>query len=607
MGRVLSITKVEVHEPPKPKDSQPFRGFEKPNPVVINLSSVGGERRHGDLRHPRNPRRGPCQSPVLGPQEQVRSTLQNRPRSHFSGRTVRIRVPSPKPSSRVFHKTQGSRLRRLGQGEISLSRPGRAYRASYVFVFGHPPRADVGNPVDRMEERAHLCECSSCRNISYSLSARSMEAFLSKQLLRTEGFFQDSSTRPGTFEGSFRLWLEWSHSSLCYKGHLVGIGSIQIHHCKGNVGNDILRSLHEIHPGWQACGFPYGQRGRFFLCKRNGFASLTSKDGPGQAVSVFVHEVCHYLQGPSYSRFIKCPCGRRVKGQTQCHRQLPGPRNFIILFRSGRLTFKCNDRLMCYQGKYEVQPICLSRHRQQPKVCGMGCQVNGLSSFPASLSFPPSSYVRTVSSQNLEDFRDGSISSPLLKWPCFGSINFRSKVKAATSRFLFPSPEDRREDGRKKEVLRLLDVGILDIPIPSSPEQPALVSLSPPNTPIASSLVSGSSSPAQLSHAAVAIAKSSKSLASVRRFRFKKLGFSRGTRKVLKRQYSSRTINQYNGAWLRFSAFVSKKKLPKAKVKESTVLNYLSSRLKDPAKPEKGKVAPLMLRTVVWPPKPVVG
>ena len=43
LGRVLSITKVEVHEPPKPKDSQPFRGFEKPNPVVINLSSVGGE------------------------------------------------------------------------------------------------------------------------------------------------------------------------------------------------------------------------------------------------------------------------------------------------------------------------------------------------------------------------------------------------------------------------------------------------------------------------------------------------------------------------------------------------------------------------------------
>ena len=142
----------------------------------------------------------------------------------------------------------------------------------------------------------------------------------------------------------------------------------------------------------------------------------------------------------------------------------------------------------------------------------------------------------------------------------------------------------------------MLDVGILDIPIPSSPEQPALVSLSPPNTPIVSSLVSGSSSPAQLSHAAVAIAKSSKSLASVRRFRFKKLGFSRGTRKVLKNQYSSRTINQYNGAWLSFSAFVSKKKLPKAKVKESTVLNYLSSRLKDPAKPEKGKVAPSMLR-----------
>ena len=45
---------------------------------------------------------------------------------------------------------------------------------------------------------------------------------------------------------------------------------------------------------------------------------------------------------------------------------------------------------------------------------------------------------------------------------------------------------------------------------------------------------------------------------------------------------------------------MSKKKLPKAKVKESTVLNYLSSRLKDPAKPEKGKVAPLTLRTELY-------
>ena len=102
-----------------------------------------------------------------------------------------------------------------------------------------------------------------------------------------------------------------------------------------------------------------------------------------------MRESCHYVRGPSYSRYIKCPCGRRVKGQTQCHRQLPGPRNFVILFRSGRLSFKCSGKLMCYQGEYEVQPICLSMHRQQPKVCGMGCQVSGLVSFPASLSFSP--------------------------------------------------------------------------------------------------------------------------------------------------------------------------------------------------------------------------
>ena len=144
---------------------------------------------------------------------------------------------------------------------------------------------------------------------------------------------------------------------------------------------------------------------------------------------------------------------------------------------------------------------------------------------------------------------------------------FQGNVNEATSRFLFPILVDRQEDGRKEEVLRVLDVGILDIPIPSPPEHTALGSMSLPSTPFASSLVSGSSAPAQLSHAAVAIARSPNSLTSVRRRRFKKLGFSRGTRAVLKRQFCSRTINQYNGAWLRFSAFVSKKKLPKAKLK----------------------------------------
>ena len=131
---------------------------------------------------------------------------------------------------------------------------------------------------------------------------------------------------------------------------MVGIGSFQIYQREGDFGSDIPCSLHEIHPGWQTCGYPYGQLGRIFLFKKNGFSSLTSNDGPGQTVSVFVHESCHYIRGPAYSRYIKCPCGRRVKGQTQCHRQLPGPRNFVILFRSCRLTFICSGRLLCYQG-----------------------------------------------------------------------------------------------------------------------------------------------------------------------------------------------------------------------------------------------------------------
>ena len=67
-------------------------------------------------------------------------------------------------------------------------------------------------------------------------------------------------------------------------------------------------------------------------------------------------------------------------------------------------------------------------------------------------------------------------------------------------------------------------MGILDIPIPSPPEQSALGSMSLPSTPFASSLVSGSSAPAQLSPAAVAIARPPISLTSVKHRRFKKLG-----------------------------------------------------------------------------------
>ena len=86
--------------------------------------------------------------------------------SDLSGRTVRFRVPNPKPSSREDRKAQESLQRHLGQAEGFQSRSGRADRVSFVFVLGHPPRADVCDPVDRMDERAHLCECSSCQFFS---------------------------------------------------------------------------------------------------------------------------------------------------------------------------------------------------------------------------------------------------------------------------------------------------------------------------------------------------------------------------------------------------------------------------------------------------------
>ena len=99
-------------------------------------------------------------------------------------------------------------------------------------------------------------------------------------------------------------------------------------------------------------------------------------------------------------------------------------------------------------------------------------------------------------------------------------------------------------------------VGILDIPISSPPEQVALVFKSQPSKPFVSSLVSGSSSPAHRPHAAESVSPSSRSMTSVMSRQYRKLGYSRGTHKILKRQYSLRTVNQYSGAWLRFSAYL---------------------------------------------------
>ena len=83
-----------------------------------------------------------------------------------------------------------------------------------------------------------------------------------------------------------------------------------------------------------------------FFCLKRGLSSLTSSNGPGQAKKIiFRHESCHSFRGPTYSRYAKCPCGHRAEGQTQCFRQLPGPKNFVILFQSGTPSGKCSGSL----------------------------------------------------------------------------------------------------------------------------------------------------------------------------------------------------------------------------------------------------------------------
>ena len=522
------------------------------------------------------------------------------PNAHVSGGRTRLKKSHHEASPREDHKTQENVQvnDNCSTGIQSGSRRINWY--NHLFLLGSSYRENVREPFDYLDEKAYFCECQACTNLCFLLSKKAVETFLQRQLLRARSFLQESESRLGPNDGCFRLWLEWGDPPLRHKGHVVGIGSIQTHKREGNVSDNILHLLHEALPGWETCGNPHRQRGSILLFKEVGFLALSPDAGPSQAVSILMHRSLHYFRGPAYPGNAKCPCGCWIKKDSQCHRQLLGPRNFVVVFQNGRLRSDNRSRFMCYQGEYQVQPICLTLHRLPSKVCGMGCQEGGLVSLPADLSVPPSRYPARPHTQNSEVPREGSSNSPVSEWPCFGPSGLKGHAKAEASRFLFPFSNEGWKNGKEKEVLQLLDVGMVDIPMPPpswfpdpEPEpQPSTSSVPPPSP----------DPPPQEESARPdeTRAEPSESMSEVRRRKFIALGLSQRTRKILRRQFSSRTINQYAGAWARFSAFLRKKNIPGESINEATVLNYLSSRVRDPVRRRKGKLAPLSVITELY-------
>ena len=129
-----------------------------------------------------------------------------------------------------------------------------------------------------------------------------------------------------------------------------------------------------------------------------------------------------------------------------------------------------------------MQPLCLALHRLPPKLCGMGCQEGGLVSLPADLSVPPGHNPARSPVHDFEVPREGSSNSPFPEWPCFGPNGLKGEAKKKASRVIFPFSDEGWKNGKKKETLRLLDVGIVDIPIPPLPEFPASESGPHPST-----------------------------------------------------------------------------------------------------------------------------
>ena len=458
----------------------------------------------------------------------------------------------------------------------------------YIFSLSDPPRKNACESSDNVDEFAQFCGCPSCLGQCYSLSKISLETFLSAQFLRTENLLQDSSPRLGPHDGCFRLWMEWGDPALLCKGFLVGRGSFEVHKREGNDSNSILRAIHAKHVGWQACGNPHRQRGSIFLLKKDGLPALPRTNAACQGVSISVCEKNHYVRGPTHKRDSKCPCGLRIQGQAECCQQLSGPRHFIIWFLSGRLTYGSSGRLMCYSGEYSLQPLCLSLSGLQPKVCRLGCQKSRLEPLRTDLSVPSSPNPGTAPPQDRDVSRKRSINSPLSQWLCIGQPQVSRKARRATSRFLFPFPDDQRRSSQTPNVLQLLDVGIVDIPSTPQPELPAHAS--PQN------LSEASPDPIFQVPAQVPVSPVSRpvvrDMISVMYDHFKNHGCDERTIQFMLQEHKERTKKQYGGAWSRFLAYLRKKDISAVGVKEATVLNYLTSRL--------GQVKAKTLRTELY-------
>ena len=519
---------------------------------------------------------------------------------HLSGRRSRPSKPDHEPSSCKSKPPSEPFILHNPEAVCVESRFGIPYWSGYFFLLGTPYWENVCNAADSVDEYTHFCPCQICSSACYSLSAGDVESFLHLQILKSQEVIQAPHPRFDGDDGCFRLWLEWCYPPLLCKGYLVCRGQIKTHQRERNASNSLLCSIHESLPGWKACGDPHRQRGSILLFKENGFPSFSSPNVPCSGVSISVSSTGYYFRGPSYSGQTKCACGLGLEGHPECNRELSGPGDLLIWFISGRLRLRSSGRLMCYLGEYEVQALCFPRSGPQSGMCGGRCHESRLVKLRSNLSFSSNDSFRRPSSQNRE-VPGTSLDNSSSYWPCIANFRVKGQDQNEAPGFLFSFPDtSQRSSSYKKYVLRLMDVGMVNIPLSLAQEPRTRAHTSPPSRSLP---VSSPQVPHNLRASTALKASRSGSasidLTSVLSSYYVGLGCEDSTLQILLREHGPRTFNQYSRVWQRFKQYLSVQEIPAGQVSEATVLNYLASRLKTPGVKgrEQGKLAPQSIKT----------
>ena len=432
--------------------------------------------------------------------------------------------------------------------------------------------AQIGNSLPnfsepRVEEFAHFCECPECSSLCLVVLESHVETFLCTQFLRTDEILRDPHPKLAGLTGCFSIWLDWFSGSPALKAFLLAVGMFQIIPWGVDSDNPLSPLQH-----WLTLGAPRPLQDSVSLFCASGFEVFSENVLPFKGIVFSLYSKGHVLAGPMLLGHSRCLCGRSRQDHSLCMSGPFGPREFVVWLKAGRCRRSQSSRLFWFIGSYEIQEIIYV----DPTPDSLLSRSKSIHCVPG-----PQSVDRRV------------VSNPV------GSYCFKecfSLVKRYLVKFSdLPGVPPR-------EPLALSEAGYFDLPIPSvspsvivesvssAPLHPSPVSSDIPETSLPG--VPGPSGQGQIP----------RDLTQVFASFYRKAGCSEEALRVLLCEYAPRTFKQYQGAWSRFVHHLSEESIPAGDISETTVVDFLASRLKpDGFKGRlKGKLSPQSIRSELY-------